>query len=390
MQEDELYALEDYLDQYQKLVCKYRSENAALRRQLAENGVTAPSTSPRKSNGSPTAPGGPKIDVPPPTDGTTPPAEIDTPDIPPLDVTSKYDSKSRAARSKSRGRVKLAGAQASEDKSSNVRAIAFESVDKSPTAKDVWLHGEVVANETGGGPRMLVEIEPQDAKGQPIEFHGALSLMLMAPNGSGNMESVARWDYRPQDVRSAVVAEGHGKTIRFFLELPANTQTTDGAQLWIQLLQRRVPKVLAHANVILREPSLFSSRKEDAPARIVPAELGTKEAPVVAADSGSVSSEMFDGGWTIAKPGQPGGIVKADKSEETNWRATLEMPPSVTTASTPSKPKPRISRPRKTSEPRSMAKAKPPLRATWSPERAVGTPSDVHQTATRPTWSATR
>ena len=34
MQEDQLYAMEDYISQYQQLVCKYRSENAALRRQM--------------------------------------------------------------------------------------------------------------------------------------------------------------------------------------------------------------------------------------------------------------------------------------------------------------------------------------------------------------------
>lgn len=28
MQEDELYAMEDYVAQYQQLVCKYRNENA--------------------------------------------------------------------------------------------------------------------------------------------------------------------------------------------------------------------------------------------------------------------------------------------------------------------------------------------------------------------------
>ena len=40
MQEDQLYALEDYLEEYQRLVCKYRSENASLKRQLAENGIS--------------------------------------------------------------------------------------------------------------------------------------------------------------------------------------------------------------------------------------------------------------------------------------------------------------------------------------------------------------
>jgi len=32
MQEDKIYAMEDYINEYQQLLCKYRSENAALKR----------------------------------------------------------------------------------------------------------------------------------------------------------------------------------------------------------------------------------------------------------------------------------------------------------------------------------------------------------------------
>src|ERR1044072_4982447 len=33
LQEDQLYAMQDYISQYQQLVCRIRSENASLRRQ---------------------------------------------------------------------------------------------------------------------------------------------------------------------------------------------------------------------------------------------------------------------------------------------------------------------------------------------------------------------
>ena len=36
MQEDQIYAMQDYVQQYQQLVCRYRSENASLRRQLSQ------------------------------------------------------------------------------------------------------------------------------------------------------------------------------------------------------------------------------------------------------------------------------------------------------------------------------------------------------------------
>jgi hypothetical protein len=396
MQEDELYALEDYLDQYQKLVCKYRSENAALKRQLAENGATPSKT--RPSNGSRRAPTGPSINVPP-ADGT-PPSEVESPEIPPLEETTSNDSNSTARGRRLRGRVKLAGGQIADGEVVHAQAIAFEPVASAPAVSDVWLHGEVVANQTGGGPRMLVKVEPLDAEGRPIAFSGPLSLMLMGPVEGGVQVPVARWDYRPQDVRAALSADGDGKTIQFHLELPPDTPTSDGTQLWVRLLQRQGAKLLAHADIKLQEPGLFSSRSEVRSDHAAGSPLDADTAPMVATageDGGamptgtaSASSEVFDGGWTIARPGQPGGITKDGEAEKNDWRATLEQPPSVAASSAAAKPKPRVSRPRERTAPRNVAKAEPANRSAWSPERSAGAPRDVSRTATRPTWSATR
>src|SRR5215211_3933533 len=37
MQEDQMWAMQDYIQQYQQLVCRFRSENASLRRQLNDD-----------------------------------------------------------------------------------------------------------------------------------------------------------------------------------------------------------------------------------------------------------------------------------------------------------------------------------------------------------------
>jgi hypothetical protein len=404
MQEDQLYAMEDYLEQYQKLVCKYRAENAALKQQLAENG-DAPATS-RPSNGSRPTPTGPSIDVPPPANGTTPPTDIDSPDIPPLDTTTS--GRANARRAKTRGKVKLTAAQGPEGDSAAEQAIALAPVDKAPVASEVWLHGEVVANELGGGPRILVEVEPLDAKGRATAFNGALSLMLMAPNKEGKTEPVARWDYRPQDVRAALGDDGNGKTIRFHLELPPETPIAEGTELWVRLLQRRGAKLLAHAPIQLHEPSLFSSRSEVGPKNDASSHLGPDPESTAAGkdenpDSGrphvketisggvaSVNSEISDGGWTIARPGRPAGVAEAGVAESNDWRATLEPPPSVMASGATAKPKPRIRRPPESTQARNGASARTLKRSPWSPERTPGTPGNESRTATRPTWSATR
>ena len=98
MQEDQIYAMEDYLGQYQQLICKYRAENAALRRQLAEvedTDATLPTRpSPPARNGTPPAIKGPEIEVPatPPANGTRPQPQIDVPEVPPLEETTSSDT----------------------------------------------------------------------------------------------------------------------------------------------------------------------------------------------------------------------------------------------------------------------------------------------------------
>jgi hypothetical protein len=383
MQEDELYALENYLEEYQRLVCKYRTENAALKRQLAANGVSPATSAPRTMNGAQPTPAGPDVDVAPPTNGTPP--VIDEPDVPPLEGTSSHDYDPNI-----------------------VRAAHVDDM-TSPDVSDVWLHGEIVANEEGGGPRMVVEVDPLDAESRGVKFDGALSLMLMAPDDQGGKVNVARWDYRPSEVRAAVDPSGGSETIRFHLELPADTAATDARELWVRLLPRRGGKLLAHTEIDLLQPSLFSSKADVVPGDVLTTSGYADDAPVVAAvyedvsddepaieetsltDVTPVSGEMFDGGWTIARPGHPAGLPKSDEDDSSEWRASLEPPPMVTADSAAARPKPRVSRPRESTETHDIAASKQPKPIEWSPDRLKGSSASSPRTAaSRPSWSATR
>src|SRR3954451_13875049 len=58
IQEDQMWAMQDYIQQYQRLVCQFRSEKASLRRQLNDdrNGVVVdhePQPVPRMPNNPP-------------------------------------------------------------------------------------------------------------------------------------------------------------------------------------------------------------------------------------------------------------------------------------------------------------------------------------------------
>jgi hypothetical protein len=405
MQEDQLYALEDYLEEYQRLVCKYRAENAALKRQLADNGIS-PANGTRPTNGrTQPMPAAPDMKVTPPANDATPPPDVDAPDIPPLESTTSANAKSNKRRRKTHGMVKQARAQAADLKSPPARAIALEPVDAGNVASAVWLHGEVVANETGGGPRLVVDVEPLDADGKVVEFNGALSLMLTASQEDGSKASIARWDYRPQELRSTAQPNIEGK-LRFHLELPPETPTLSGAELWVQLLQRRRAKVLAHTKIELSKPSLFSSRTERGARRDLPSVTHDERVVTVTGEesipdhrivdaglqpaASQVNSGVFDGGWTIARPGQPAGIADDNSQANSIWRASLEPPPSVMVSGVAAKPTPPVSRSQEPIASQSQTPAKTSKPSPWSPNRNTSSASSERTAFARPSWSATR
>jgi hypothetical protein len=332
VQEDHLYAMEDYLAQYQQLLCKYRSENAALRRQLAERGFT-PSGSPSRDRSmvAPPTTDGPDIEVPeiPPINRTPTQPPLEAPDIPPLGETTSVDS--------------------------------------------VMLRGEVIANDEGGGPRLVIDVEPRDAAGQPAVYDGALSLMLVEPNDDTGPMKLARWDYRPEDVQATDMSGGR---IQFHVEVPEDTPLPASSELWVQLLPREGDRIVTHADIDLQQPSSFASQDVESPY-----EVAANEHPVIAAvyNEGSelppVESEVLDAGWSIARPNEPAGIAGAADAEE--WRATSEPPPEAIAIPSPSMraetPKRRVAVPKSGKSP-------------WSPDRA----GQSLRTATRPSWSANR
>src|SRR4051794_12383632 len=96
MQEDQMWAMQDYLQQYQQLICRFRSENASLRRQLnvehggaVVDGESLPGpgvpSNPPVLNRAPDLP-----DLSPRSSGNkqAPSPNIDIPDLPPLNQGS--------------------------------------------------------------------------------------------------------------------------------------------------------------------------------------------------------------------------------------------------------------------------------------------------------------
>jgi hypothetical protein len=256
---------------------------------------------------------------------------------------------------------------------------------------DVWLHGEVVENDTGGGPRLDVKIEPLDADGRTVRFRGPLSLMLLGLDDDGAQRSLARWDFTPQEVEGAIdTATRH--TIQFHLELPPEVPVDAVVQLWVRLLPRHAEKVLAHADLHLAEPSNFSSLAEPP----VPHSLPQDEPAAALALNApanplrQVHTELAGSDWSTAKPGEPATLPQENANGQ--WRASSEPVPPVIAMSPPARPSPSIKQ--RATQPRSVSSskniAKPP---SWAADRSAASSEAARRTASmpaRPRWTPTR
>jgi hypothetical protein len=238
--------------------------------------------------------------------------------------------------------------------------------------------------DEGSGPRLVVEVEPRDATGAATDFHGAISLMLVAPSEDEESEKLARWDYQPNDVQQAIDSTG-GEGIRFHVELPSDAAIPNSSQLWVQLLPKNGGRLVTHAEVDLHQAGTFASHDGDSTSSDV---VQDHEVMTAVYEQGSATppmeSEILDGGWSIALPGQPAGLPAESDAEQ--WRASLEPPPeAIATAQPDAAISGQPSPPRRNTRVASTRR-----KSAWSPDRVDRSTIGAAKAATRPSWSATR
>jgi hypothetical protein len=454
MQEDQMYAMEDYISQYQKLVCRYRSENATLRQQLQgercfQQERRQPQPMPTPKNGKSSPKNGPRIDVPSTPNNQQKPAtpQLETPEVPSLKETtptnggrtpdratrfnnrqfqkprilaaSYNESTSKPEGSKSGGGAPtgveltsggaMVGEAAFAAGESSVPQSTVESfasngnADESPA--EVLLSGEVIANDNGGGPRLMIDVEPFTSAGQVVPFDGSVSLMLLSSDDGGGQRAVARWNFGPDEVQAAMDPAGTEPSMRFYVELPAGAEVGQATELWARLMPQAGAKLLAHASVELSQPGVFSSRTD----KLWPSEESvitasyTEPSTETANTDSSENTEAADkmphvdtvvnaADWTIARPGKPANLP-ADSNAK--WRASSEQIPIVESKAIAAAPKRSATQPAKKSKSPSPAPPDIAERPAWSPERPSGSTLKVKEegaaeVSSRPAWSSTR
>jgi hypothetical protein len=429
MHEDQIYAMEDYITQYQQLVCKYRSENAALRKQLEneyydQGELPEPRQTPRTDGAREGPPAGTPSETreAPGQDGQQPRSrdiEIELPDVPPLEGSTFYDFNSTnvvtaalyepadldygeaasAAGKSHRTPSGLARAQAIIDPSQSSESQEPKHQLTDPESKSpLRLHGEVVANDLGAGPRLVVNVESADDFPDDASLDGEVSLMLLANHADGE-QKLARWDFGRADVQAAKDAAGKPAAMQFFLELPADTSILKSTELWVRLVKSDASKLLAHADVDLSRPGTFASAEHSAAevANALPPASETVENNGTSIPA-RIAASFVEGEWSIARPGEPANLPSPEDTLTGGWRTSSEpiamIGQSIAVAAAAPPVVQQASHVEGVGEKKSARTYKPP---TWSPDRPGKVDAQAYNGAARtsalskrPAWSATR
>ncbi len=291
LQEDEIYRLEDYIEEYQGIIAGYRCEIDDLKRELA--------AAPSKRTTSSTTTRSDSVQLSPREDDetsllTTPePTDFDSPDAEPLppgdeapvfqpggasDVAPPGESLDEAppfeGASRSRDRVsqvaeaprepallqpisatlptKRLNSEVPPNPYPNAVARKAPAVEPEPeVVGDPTI--QVAAEATGdASPTISVVVESQEADALR-RFDGAVSVMLTDPADAGLSKRVARWDFTPAEVREAIGSDT--SNLRLMIALPAATPTDRPLRLWVRMVDRSGQRKLQATSVrFLAEP----------------------------------------------------------------------------------------------------------------------------------------
>lgn len=266
LQEDEIYRLEDYIEEYQAIIRGYRIEVADLKKQLKQPGPTSgppetstgpellPSGDTPDSTAPAFVPGGIEIESAEPVEAV--PYEEDAP----LFVPAPSDTGSTP----SEPRLLFTGG--APDHASEVRPAIAEAAPPTP-------YSELPEGES----RRAKEIKTQLAvKDGPVDLSGAstllvsvatgeiphgseMSFLLTAPQRTGEARRVARWDFLQEEVAQAETDDVGRKEL--LLMLPADAPQGETLRLWARWLNETGEKELHTLNVRLTgEPLRLVSR----------------------------------------------------------------------------------------------------------------------------------
>jgi hypothetical protein len=376
-QEDQIYALEDYLSEYQQLLCDARSENQMLKQQMVK-GQFREERSGSKADDLNSLPSPPATRSTLPRGMSKPEVEpsVAPPDIPPLDLSEPAVPP-----------LQDQSAIEPEKLEHEIQPVAAEVDAVGEAATAVVVHGEVQLDDLESGPRVLVKVEPVDDQGRLADYRGRLSLLVLDPAAREKEQQLARWDFEPNDLPQLTERAKHGTLFEFPLQLAADSPTDRPLELWVRLLPEDGEKVLGRTTMDLSRAGLFASigekpvEKRTSSVRVASAELVAEPGRGVAHHQ--TDTDVRQSSWQTARPGELAKPHAAASTTGAEWKlATGPIPEAESRPVAESTPVRNFLPPSTTRDRYGDAKA-----PDWSPERPDG---DEAESPQMPAWSPTR
>lgn len=337
LQEDEIYRLEDCLEEYQAIVRDYRCELAELKQ--AEAPYASASSSPTIAPRPDALPEVPEpLDLGPPvtTDDITPdasgldPADLDPTDLDVAPAFNKGASEAPPFEGAQLGTDDATRSIAQTNDPQDASAIVVVSADRglnnqAPlTPPHPYPHATVaeplaaasiplastIELRADSGPDQTLVARVTDASAAWLEtFEGEASVMLTDPSVEGRMRRIARWDFTTSEVLDAVsFADNLKRTAELALPiaLPAETPTQQPLRLWIRLVDARGNKTLQATTVRFEGDPVRLANSEGlaaAPRRLPAADGALRQLiePIEVAVAETIESSSEADAWRPAR-----------------------------------------------------------------------------------------
>ena len=334
MHEDQVYALEDYVAEYQEIVRRIRCENMELRRQLEELRSTEPGVS-MKSTGPATLP--PPDDTwsperprprslldrrsqpqPDPFKDEQPPAKPEaTPSIPPIDTEEpaiELGPPMPVTPPATPPPATPPPATPAPTEGTAIPPIYLEPdivpvgvlSEARPLAQGVaattGVHGELVQLDEQEPPSLHVAVEPRTAEGAPLDYSGPLEVLLLDPAAGPTAPALARWEFTVEEVEKAWRDPQSREVLDVLAGLPTGLLLDRPLELWVRLLPREGGKVLA-STVLTPRDDASEPLSEAVPPREVIDDAVLPAGHWVPSESAVTPKPASDsGGWSPRKP----------------------------------------------------------------------------------------
>lgn len=344
LQEDEIYRLEDYIEEYQGIVRGYRCKVEDLERDLIERRESRSLSAPTPAAPAETLPA-PALTRPTPPDpidlGEMP--EIETPDTlsPPAETPSPIENpeaggepplfQGAGAAPITAPTQQLSVAPREDPTAEPIATVALERAEPSPpnpyplTQPTPYLPP---AANTDGSIRLAIEGDGQPGAFEAVirfapgtsrtRFEGEASVMLTDPTLDGRQRRIARWDFSAEEVSTA--SEAGGTALRLPVALPTEVPDDRPLRVWVRLVEPTGEKRLQAAEVRYTARSLLPTDADHRfasnapPVRLPPT---TTPEPI-----GSVAETLPSDGWRAAGAASLGRRVDtavAPASFESDW-----------------------------------------------------------------------